>query len=208
MITVGDLITFEDTSSVTDTYCMFGNCSSLTTVPLFNTSSVTNMPNMFQNCSSLTTVPSFDTRSVTNMSYMFQQCSSLTTVPLFDTSSGPNMTNMFNNCKNLTECWIRNIKSNLQVGSSTSYGHLLTLESLEHLIQELRNIGASRTLTVGSANLKKLTNVYVKTIDITDEMRAEDEFIDQKVPFVVCESTDEGAMPIKNYALEKKWTIK
>ena len=131
MITVGDLITFEDTSSVTDMYSMFYNCSSLTTVPLFDTSSVTNMSSMFQNCSSLTTVPSFDTRSVTNM------------------------TNMFNNCKNLTECWIRNIKSNLQVGSSTSYGHLLTLESLEHLIQELLNIGASRTLTVGSANLKK-----------------------------------------------------
>ena len=220
-----------DTRSVTDMSNMFNGCSNLTTVPSFDTRSVGSMANMFGNCSKLTTVPSFDTRSVTNMSKMFYRCSKLTTVPLFDTSSVTNMSTMFNGCSslttvpsfdarsvtkmsnifigcsNLTECWLRNIKTDLKVGSDTTYGHLLTLESLEHLIQELRNTGSSRTLTVGSANLTKLANVYVKTIDITDEMRAEDDLIDEKLPFVVCESTDEGAMLIMNYALEKKWTI-
>ena len=196
-----------DTRSVRSMANMFGNCSKLTTVPSFDTRSVTNMSKMFNGCSSLTTVPAFDTRSVTNMSTMFNGCSSLTTVPAFDTRSVTNMSKMFINCTNLTECWLRNIKTNLTVGSGTTYGHLLTLESLEHLIQELVHTASSRTLTVGSANLEKLANVYVKTIDITDEMRAEDDLIVEKLPFVVCESTDEGAMLITNYALEKNWTI-
>ena len=57
---------------------MFYNCSSLTTVPLFDTGLVTNMSYMFSGCTLLTTVPLFDTGLVTNMSYMFYDCSSLT----------------------------------------------------------------------------------------------------------------------------------
>lgn len=107
----------------------------------------------------------------------------------------------------MVNCYLRNIKTNLQVGSGTSYGHLLTLDSLTHLIYELRDTGSLKTLTVGSANLEKLANVYVKTVDITDEMRAEDDLIDEKLPFVVCESTDEGAMLIIDYAVFKNWDI-
>ena len=49
--------------------------------------------------------------------------------------------------------------------------------------------------------------IYVKLIDITDEMRAEDEYIDNKKPCVVCESTDEGAMTLKEYGISKNWNI-
>ena len=186
---------------------MFGSCTNLTSVPLFDTSNVTSMNGMFNNCTSLITVPLFDTSSVTNMNTMFNNCTSLTTVPLFDTTSVTGANNMFYNCSSLTECWLRNIKANLQVGSGTSWGHLLTLDSLIHLIKECRDTGSQKTLTIGRANLEKIANVYVRLIDITDEMRAEDNLIDEKLPFEVCESTDEGAMLITDYAAEKNWAI-
>ena len=43
-----------DTSQVTDMFCMFFDCSSLTQVPDLDTSQVTNMAYMFYGCSSLT----------------------------------------------------------------------------------------------------------------------------------------------------------
>lgn len=222
-----------DTSNATEMTYVFHGCSKLTSVPLYDTSNVTTMRYMLRSCSKLTSVPLFDTSKVTNMSYMLNYCEALTTVPLYDTSKVTTMesmfgncyalttvppldmrnvtgtNSMFNSCKALTEIWVKNIKTNLQVGSGTSYGHLLTVDSLAHLIYELRKQSASRTLTVGSANLEKLADVYVKAIDITDEMRAEDDLIDEKYPFVRCESTDEGAMLITDYATTiKNWTIK
>ena len=231
---VDELIAGIDTSILTNMSNMFYSCSKMTTVPLFDTSKVTNMSNMFRYCSGLTTVPLFDTSKVTNMSYMFGDCSGLTTVPLFDTRAVSNIgsmfykcsklttvpsfdlrgvtwaTNagsMFYNCTALTECWLRNIKANLTVGSGTSYGHLLTLESLLHLCKECHKTTSSLKLTVGTENLAKLEGIYVKLIDITDDMRAEDDLIDEKYPFVQCESTDEGAMEIADYMATKSWSL-
>ena len=221
-----------DTGKVTNMNSMFNGCSKLTTIPLLNTSNVTDMGYMFSNCTALTEVPPFDTGNVADMTYIFSSCSKLTTIPLLNTSNVTNMsrafygctaltevppfdmrnvtrtTYMFSGCTALTECWIRNIKTSLQVGSGTTYGHLLTIESLLHLIGELVDVDASRTLTIGTANLEKLAGVYVKLIDITDEMRVEDSLIDSKLPFEVCESTDECAMTINNYVAEKMWQIK
>ena len=49
--------------------------------------------------------------------------------------------------------------------------------------------------------------IYVKLIGATDEMRAEDPYIDNKKPCIVCESTDEGAMTLKEYGISKNWNI-
>ena len=220
-----------DTSNVTNMYKMFYNCTSLTTVPAFDTSKVTNMSDMFNNCASLTTVPAFDTSNVTNMTNMFYKCTSLATVPAFDTSNVTNMSgmfqrssslttvseldmfkvssasSMFSECTSLTNCFLRNIKISLIVGSGTKYGHLLTLESLLFMIKELINTGSKKTFTVGTANLEKLANIYVKTIEITDEMRTEDPNIDLKLPFETCESTDEGAKLITKYVGDKYWAL-
>jgi surface protein len=198
-----------DTSNVTDISALFSGCRALTEVPLFDTSEATSMQSMFSNCQQITTVPLLDTSKATSMYSMFNQCVALTTVPALDMRNVTNFSDAFYLCKAVTDIRIRNIMANLQVGSGASYGHLLTVDSLTHLIYELRKQSSARTLTVGTANLAKLANVYVKAIAITDEMRAEDDLIDEKYPFVVCESTDEGAMLITTYASAvKNWTIK
>ena len=66
-----------NTTGVTIMYGMFGGCTSLTSVPLFDTSSVTNMQQMFATCSSLTSIPLFDTSSVTNMNQTFINCNNV-----------------------------------------------------------------------------------------------------------------------------------
>lgn len=211
----------------------FTRCSLLTKVPLFDTSNAQNAGELFRGCSKLKEVPAFDFSSLTNLYAMFSSCSELEEVPLFKTTTEKIQTAhyMFYDCRKLkkipqfdlrnvtrldyfsmlcveiTEIWVKNIKGNLQVGFGTSYGHLLTVESLIHLISELRDTGSAKTFTVGSANLEKLANVYVRPIEITDEMREKDDLIDEKLPFEVCESTDEGAIQIVEYAKLKNWNI-
>ena len=196
-----------DTSNVTDMQNMFQYCSNLTTIPQLDTSNVADMSYMFHGCKRLTTVPQLDTSNVKNMSYMFYNCSNLTTVPQLDTSNVKNMSYMFYGCKSLTDCRLKNIKINLKVGSGTTYGHLLTIDSLLFMIRELVNVNASRTFTIGGVNLSKLSSTYVKLIDITDEMREKDKLIDQKLPFEVCNETDTGAYLVKDYVKLKKWTL-
>ena len=200
-----------DTSNVTNMSSMLYNCSSLTAIPQLDTSNVTDMSGMFNNCKSLTTIPQLDTSNVTNMNSMFYNSSSITTISQLDMSNvtnNNNTSNMFYNCVQMTNLSIKNIKTNLQVGSGTSYGYLLTVDSLLGLCKELITTTSFKTLTIGSANLNKLANVYVKRITITDEMREEDPLIDQKIPFEVCDSTDEGAVLISNYTKSKKWTLR
>jgi surface protein len=93
-----------NTASVTNMDRMFNGCSSLQSVPLFNTTNVNNaigMQGMFSGCSSLQTVPLFDTSNVVGMAQMFFGCSSLQSVPLFNTASVTNMTQMFSGCTSL-----------------------------------------------------------------------------------------------------------
>lgn len=197
-----------DTSKETNFANMFTGCTYLTTVPQFDTSKGIYFGAMFSECRSLLTIPLFNTRTAKQLNAMFSACYSIVTVPSLDARNANDIAGMFTGCRALTECWLRNITSNLTVGSGTQWGHLLTVDSLLHLIKECRDTGSMKTLTVGTANLEKLANIYVKTIDITDEMRAEDDLIDEKLPFTVCESTDEGAMLIKDYVFEKNWQLK
>lgn len=224
-----------DTSTFTETTEMFLCCDNLVKVPLFDTKNVKKFSSMFYGCKKLSEVPMFDFSSAESIYYMFYGCESLKTLPLFDFSSATKLADatyafsccynleivpeldfrkivnaggVFKACKALKECWIKNISCQLQVGSGTTYGHLLTLESLLHLIGELVKQNYTKTFTIGTANLEKISSLYVKLIPITDEMRAEDDLIDKKIPFVVCESTDEGAMTISEYAAGKKWVIK
>ena len=138
---------------------------------------------------------------------MFAHSTKLKSTPRLDMRSAGNFGSAFLNCSAMEEIWLCNIKASLQVASGETYGHLLTVESLIHLIRELRNAGRSLILTVGNVNLAKLADVWVKPIEVTDEMRANDDLIDEKLPFVLCESTDEGACLITEYANYKNWLI-
>lgn len=66
-----------------------------------NTSNVTDMGSMFGHCTNLTAVPLFDTSNVTNMTYMFGWCGNLTAIPLFNTSRVTTMYMMFYMCVNV-----------------------------------------------------------------------------------------------------------
>ena len=223
-----------DTSNVKNMNYMFNGCTALAIVSLFDTSKVTSMANMFRSCSNLTSAQFADTSKVTSMANMFQSCSNLTSVQFTDTRKVDSLKNMFASCAKLTtilgldmrsyitngatqnwlvgcsaltECKLYNIRNYIQVSDGASYGNLLTLESLLHLCKECIYNGVAYSLTMGSANLEKLANVYVKLIPITDEMRAEDDLIDKKYPFVQCESTDEGAMLVEDYMAMKLWQL-
>jgi len=219
-----------DTSNATEFKYMFTNCT-FEEMPLLNTRKGTNFQNMFYNCKNLKNVvtydtsnavnlgfmfngtsiiqaPAFDARNAEILQYMFANCSALEEIPLLDVRNATNLSSIVSSCTNLKILVLKNIKSTLQVGSYNSYGHLLTVDSLIGLIYELRDTGSSKTLTIGNTNLNKLASVYIKTVAITDEMRAEDDLIDEKLPFVVCESTDEGAMLITDYPQLKNWNLK
>ena len=92
-------------SDITNASYMFGDCSSLTSLPsTFTGSNITNASYMFANCSSLTSLPStFTGSNITHAVYMFGACSSLTSLPSFTGSNITNASYMFYNCAGLTD---------------------------------------------------------------------------------------------------------
>lgn len=95
-----------------------------------------------------------DTANVTNMNYMFQNCSNLISVPQLNTSKVTNMSSMFNYCNNLEEIHMININANLDIHASKKF----TREALLEIIGNLKaQTSGTKTLTMGSTNLAKLT---------------------------------------------------
>ena len=94
---------------------------------------------------------------------------------------------------------ILNVKVNLQIGSGTSWGHLIEKDCLIQIISELiKPSSGTKTLTMGTANKAKIADTYVKLLE--DDGTG-------KHPFEVCASTDEGAMTIEAYCNSKNWTL-
>ena len=143
-----------DTSKVTDMGYMFSSCSSLTSVPAMDTGNVTSMSNMLAYCTKLTSVPEMNTGNVTSMSQMFYVCSSLTSVPAMDTSKVTNMGYMFSSCSSLAEIHMYGMKVSFDISASTKF----TREALVEILNNLATITSSKTLTMGSTNLAKLTD--------------------------------------------------
>ena len=143
-----------NTSKVTDMNSMFFYCSSLTSIPQLDTSKVTYMNSMFQNCTSLTSIPQLDTSKVTNMNSMFYYCSSLTSIPQLDTSKVTNMNSMFQNCSSLTSIKMKNMSTSFDIHWSTK----MEREALVEVLNNLATVTSTKTLTLGSTLLAKLTD--------------------------------------------------
>ena len=142
-----------DTNKVTRMSGMFESCKKLISVPLFDTSNVIDMHGMFYQCQNLASVPAFNTSKVTDMRMMFYFCLSLTSVPAFDVSNVTNMTSMFYACTNIEAIHIINISADFDVHSCTK----LTREALLEIIGNLKTVTSTKTLTMGTTNLAKLT---------------------------------------------------
>lgn len=170
-----------------------------------NTSRGTNFQSMFSNCYNIKEMCELDTSKATDVMSMFGGCINLKTVPRLDLNSimpggsynTYNNSSLFNNCQALTNLTLYNIRRSLQIGSGTTWGHLLTVDSLVHTIQELCTVTSTQTLTMGSANLEKIAGLYCKITDDTVE----------KKTMELCESTDEGAMTLEEYAAAKGWAF-
>lgn len=202
---------------------MFQGCKNLISFPKFNASNGVSFRETFNSCAALESVDEIDVSNGTDFYFMFRGCSALTSIPEFDTSNGTVFTSMFASCKvletipkldlsnanrwdtsgmlesctALKNLYLYNIGVTLTIGSGTSWGHLLTVDSLVHTIKELRTVKSTQKLTMGSANLEKIANLYCKIIDDTHE----------KKTMELCESTDEGAMTLIDYAALKGWQI-
>lgn len=177
-----------------------------------DTSQVTNMDSFCNNCLNIKEIPPLDTSNVSSAKYFVMYCGKLTTLSfnMIKITTDNNATSMLNHLSNIVDLTLSNIKVKLSIGSGDSWGHLLTLESLINTIKELVNVGSSKTLTIGSANLEKIANVYVRRTTEGDipTCLSDNSNIDlAKAPCEICESTDEGAMSIISYANMKNWTL-
>lgn len=208
-----------DTTCGTKFESMFKNCTALTTVPPMNLSSSTTCRFMFSGCTQLRTVPAMDFKNVVSVVSMFENTSNLTEVPYMDTSNCKKFAGMFEgsgvqiingidfNSANdlnsavlgtkLTTLRVYNARISFSIGIGTTYGHLLTIDSLVHTIKELCTATSQQTLTMGSTNLAKIADLYCKVTDSSTE----------KLDMELCESTDDGAMTLADYAALKNWVF-
>lgn len=132
------------------------DCAALAHCPSIVLYTVTNLTSFLSNCGNLLSIDLFDTSTVNNMQTMFSNCGNLSIVPAFDLSSvvtEGNLSGMFEYCSGLRYVNMINIKSSLDISASTCF----TRESLLVVINNLINVGSTRTLTIGAVNKAKLT---------------------------------------------------
>lgn len=176
---------------------MFVNCESMQTYPDLDTSNAIDMQYMFQGNRDLRIAPSMDTSNVLLVPSMFERCVSLHTVPTMDLNKCVTTNNMFKDCAQLKNIDLRNIRVSTQLSDGSTWGHLLTVDSLVNTIKELCKVENKQILTIGSENLAKIADLRCKVIDDTTE----------KISMELCDSTDDGSMTLVEYAALKNWDV-
>lgn len=148
---------------------VFNGCNALKEVDVtFRTNQCSySLESIFSNCTSLkkVTMKFRDNSEVYNWNNAFYNCTALETIDgtiriknKFSIDGTPTANNMFYNCYKLTNVTFGVIYANIKIGSGSTYGHLLTIDSL---LSACRAMISGKTLTVGTANLEKLATVYV-----------------------------------------------
>lgn len=174
-----------------DSYGIFGDCSSLTSLDLSNldTSNTTDMGAMFWRCSSLTSLDlsNFDTSNATSLRGMFYECSSLTSINLsnFDTSNVTNMIGMFKKCSSLASLNLSNFNTTYVTTTEEMFTGCTSLTSLDlsnfdttniTVMQHMfSNCSALSSLNLSNFNTSNVTIMYgmfyrctnLKTLDLS-----------------------------------------
>ncbi len=134
-------LTYLNTSSVTGMYCMFDDCTSLTSLvglDTWDTSSVTNMHAMFEHCSSLESLDlsSWDTSAVTLMYNMFYGCTNLKTVDVsgWNTAAVTDVSDMFYECSSLEYLDLSSWDTSSVTSGQNRGGFLTNATSLKYII--------------------------------------------------------------------------
>ena len=139
-------------------YC-FQLCASLTSITLPELPNVTNIDNCFDTCSKLTSITLPELPNVTDMYSCFRYCNSLTSITLPELPKVINMSYCFSRCSSLQNLVIGNINPNIT--TLTSWGisscTKLTVDSLVNIMNALPTITNTRTCTIGTTNLSKLS---------------------------------------------------
>lgn len=204
------VLTGCDFSNIQNTNSMFEQDKKLSVIEgdlIFP--NLTQSSSMFSGCSLLEELNFHNsTNKMNNCGYMFSSCTGLKRLLNLDlySMSASYGSSIFQLCSSLTDLYVKNIRVRLTISASQNF----TVDSLVNTIEELWDYSSGTTtytLTMGTTNLAKLTDVYVKLVDVTDEMLANDPYAGNKKPCVVCESTDEGAMTITEYATSKMWSL-
>lgn len=170
-----------DYSNVQKTCSMFFQCSDLESVPELSMPELIDASRMFQQCSSLTHISLINlnkldtiyygcyycssleyanitgTSNCTNFGYLFYQDKSLKTVEVIDMSSASSTSTMFGSCSSLENLGgFIGLKVNLTLSASNN----ITVQSMLNVFNTIADVNGlgTRTLTLGTTNLNKLTD--------------------------------------------------
>lgn len=153
-------ITLPDLPKVENMSGCFYNCSSLTSITLPSSlPNVTNIGTCFYKCNKLKSVTLLELPKVNYMYGCFMNCSSLTSITLPDLSLVTDIRSCFSYCDSLQNLVIGNINPNIT--TLTNWGMSdctrLTVDSLVNIMNALPTITNTRTCTIGTTNLAKLS---------------------------------------------------
>lgn len=145
-----------DTSKVTDFYQTFYLCENLEEIPAdFNVSGATKLDNTFRGCKALKTFPKIDTSTITNMNYMLGNCTSLEEVADLNTSNVTSISYLFSGCTNLKKV------PNLDLSKVTSADGMFSNCGFAELPKDLGDLQISHIKSMYSifSSCKKLISI-------------------------------------------------